>query len=148
MGPDLTLPIDALIRSIEINKGKSHSLFLGAGASISSGIPSADACIWEWKRRIFLSNHPLLDQEICDLESQSMRRKIQKWFDAEGYIQRKAVPTNMASTSKSAFHCLMIVDSILNRFFAMLDLMLDTNGYPCLRKLILSNMFGRPTSMD
>jgi hypothetical protein len=48
------IAIDAFIRSIDINKKRPICLLLGAGASISSGMPSAERCIWEWKREIFL----------------------------------------------------------------------------------------------
>ena len=48
---DLILPLDAFVRAIGVNRGTQHALFLGAGASITSGIPSAWTCIWEWKRK-------------------------------------------------------------------------------------------------
>jgi hypothetical protein len=52
----LVLSLDALIRSIGVRRANPFAFFLGAGASTSSGIPSAQRCIWEWKRRIFLTN--------------------------------------------------------------------------------------------
>jgi len=55
MTDDLILGLDAFIRSIGINRASQHALLLGAGSSISSGIPSAASCIWEWKRAIFLT---------------------------------------------------------------------------------------------
>ena len=52
------LQLDEFLRSIKQNIDTPHSLLLGAGASIESGIPSAADCIWEWKREIYLSNNP------------------------------------------------------------------------------------------
>ena len=40
---ELPIGLDALIRSVGINHATPHALLLGAGASISSGVPSAAA---------------------------------------------------------------------------------------------------------
>src|SRR5436305_5406575 len=53
--PDMTLSLDALVRSVALRSSEPHSLFLGAGASITSGVKSAENCIWEWKRQIFIT---------------------------------------------------------------------------------------------
>lgn len=50
-GAEMT--IDALVRSVAVNRNRPLCLLLGAGASVSSGMPSAQRCIWEWKRDIF-----------------------------------------------------------------------------------------------
>lgn len=41
--PALVPPLDALVRSVEVNRSAPHAFFLGAGASISSGVQSAAA---------------------------------------------------------------------------------------------------------
>ena len=41
-----TLKFDEFIRSLKQNKDTKHSLLLGAGASVESGVPSATDCIW------------------------------------------------------------------------------------------------------
>lgn len=56
-------------------------LFLGAGASMSSGMPSAGQCIWEWKRDIFLSNNPGLEEQFGELSLPSVQTRIQTWLD-------------------------------------------------------------------
>ena len=39
--------------SVEVqNMDTKFSMFLGAGASVESGVPLAGECIWEWKRDI------------------------------------------------------------------------------------------------
>lgn len=78
-----TLPVDALIRSIAINRKHQHCLFLGAGASISSGMPSAQQCIWEWKRSIFLTKNPGLENQFGELSLPSVRQRIQCWIDEQ-----------------------------------------------------------------
>ncbi|UJS20161.1 MAG: SIR2 family protein [Candidatus Brocadia sp.] len=79
-----TLSYDAFLRITSQNKNLEYVFLLGAGASISSGVPSAEDCIWEWKKEIFLTNN-LHDSDLCDdLKLQSTRIKIQKWIDADG----------------------------------------------------------------
>jgi hypothetical protein len=84
-GPeDLFLPLDAFVRSIGIRRATPHALFLGAGASITSGIPSAQKCVWEWKRGLFLTNNPGLEDQFAELSLPSVQRRIQQWLDKQG----------------------------------------------------------------
>lgn len=81
---DLRLASDAFIRAIGVDQGASHTIFLGAGASISSGAPSAELCTWEWKRKIFLSNNPGLERQFSELTLRSVKDRIQDWLDKQG----------------------------------------------------------------
>ena len=83
MSDDLILGLDAFIRSIGINRASQHALLLGAGSSISSGIPSAASCIWEWKRAIFLTRNPGLETQFAELSLPAVRSKIQRWLDGQ-----------------------------------------------------------------
>ena len=81
---DWNLSLDALVRSIGVRRTTSHALFLGAGASVSSGIPSAEGCIWEWKRNLFLTKNPGLEAQFSELSLPSVRGRIQQWLDRQG----------------------------------------------------------------
>ena len=81
---DLILSHDAFVRSVGVRRSTPHALFLGAGASVSSGIPSAEACIWEWKRSVFLTNNPGLEDQFAELSLPSVKRRIQRWLDDQG----------------------------------------------------------------
>lgn len=81
---DLSLPLDAFIRAVGVDHEVPHAVLLGAGASISSGIPSAWQCIWEWKRKIFLTNNPGLEKQFSELTLLSVQRGIQEWLDKRG----------------------------------------------------------------
>lgn len=107
MANNLVLALDALIRSIGINRGTPHSLLLGAGASITSGVPSAENCIWEWKRSIFLTNNPGLEAQFAELSLPAVRSKIQRWMDAQGRY-----PANNAPEEYSVYieECYPIAD--------------------------------------
>ena len=80
----LELPLDALVRSIAVRRATPTALFLGAGASVSSGIPSAQDCIAEWKRDIFLSKNPHLEEQFRELTVPSVLERIQRWLDQQG----------------------------------------------------------------
>jgi len=47
------LQFDEFLRSITISKNDTYTILIGAGCSISSGIPSAYDCIWDWKGAIY-----------------------------------------------------------------------------------------------
>lgn len=83
MNNEITMPLDAFVRSISINRDTPHSLFLGAGASMSSGMPSAEKCIMEWKGQIFTSANPGLEKQVSHLFLASMQRRIQAWLDKQ-----------------------------------------------------------------
>jgi hypothetical protein len=88
---DLFLSLDAFIRSVGISK-MPHNLFLGAGASITSGMPSAQMCIWEWKRDIFLTNNIGLETQFSELSLASVRERIQRWLDRQGLYPAQGAP--------------------------------------------------------
>jgi hypothetical protein len=81
---ELTLPLDAFVRSVGINRSTPYALFLGAGASVSSGVPSAEKCVWEWKHNIFATNNPGLEDQFSELSLPSVCRRIQEWLDRQG----------------------------------------------------------------
>jgi hypothetical protein len=83
MPDNLILGLDAFVRSVGINKTSPHTLLIGAGASISSGVPSAASCIWEWKRSIFLTRNAGLEEQFAELSLPAVRAKIQRWLDAQ-----------------------------------------------------------------
>lgn len=111
---DLKLTLDAFVRAIGVNRSAPHSVFLGGGASISSGIPSADLCIWEWKRNIFLTNNPGVERQFSELTLKSVRDRIQKWLDSKG-----CYPKNGSSEEYSFYieHCFPI-NQHRQQFFA------------------------------
>lgn len=79
-----TLTFDELLRSFKQNIDTPHSLLLGAGASVESGIRSASDCVWEWKREIFLSQNPAFVDIYNNIKVESVRNAIQRWFDSKG----------------------------------------------------------------
>ena len=104
---DLVLSLDAFVRSIGIRRTIPIAFFVGAGASISSGIPSAQMCIWEWKRSIFLTNNPGLEDQFSELSLPGIRRRIQQWIDGQGYFPPSDEPDEYGSYIQ---HCFPIAE--------------------------------------
>src|SRR5713101_8365954 len=88
----LILSLDAFIRSIGVRRSPPLAMFLGAGASTTSGVLSAQMCIWEWKRQIFLTNNPGLEDQFAELSLDGVRRRIQNWFDRQGSYPKEGAP--------------------------------------------------------
>lgn len=108
-----SLDVAQFVRAVAVNKNSPHSFFIGAGASISSGVKSAYDCVWEWKRQIFITSNPGLEKLFPDASSLASRSRIQAWIDNQGKYPRidsqeeytfyanEAYP--IASTRKSFF---------------------------------------------
>lgn len=77
------LSFDAFVRSFKQNKDTACAFLLGAGASISSGIQSANDCIWDWKKDIFTSSNPNSSEFFQNIKSDSVKAKIQEWLDRQ-----------------------------------------------------------------
>lgn len=88
MKENLYLDYDAFLRSIKRNTDVPHSILLGAGASISSGIQSAYDCIWEWKRDIYISKNVNAAEYYKNHKNETVRISIQKWLDNHGGFPR------------------------------------------------------------
>jgi hypothetical protein len=84
MTSDYRLLVDAFVRSLAVNRGRPVCLLLGAGASISSGMPSAQRCIWEWKQDIFVTNNPTLRESVGELSLPGTQQRIQRWLNQRG----------------------------------------------------------------
>ena len=80
------------MRSVAVSRTTPHALFLGAGASITSGMPSAQMCIWEWKRDIFFTNNIGLETQFSELSLASVRNRIQRWLDRQGIYPTDGAP--------------------------------------------------------
>lgn len=78
-----TLKFDEFLRSLKQNKDTTHSLFLGAGASVESGIHSATDCIWDWKHEIFLSQNTSLGKFFKNIRVEQVQTAVQNWLDAQ-----------------------------------------------------------------
>ncbi|GAA4326052.1 hypothetical protein GCM10023149_28660 [Mucilaginibacter gynuensis] len=83
MPENYVLEVDQFVRSVEISRQDFFTVLLGAGASITSGIKSANECVWEWKRDIYSTKVSTHNSGKLDDRSEQVRQTIQKWLDNE-----------------------------------------------------------------
>jgi hypothetical protein len=114
------LDLDALIRSIAVNTGKPISMLLGAGSSISSGMPSAERCIWEWKQDIFGTNNPALRELVGEISLPATKRRIQDWLDRRGEYPPLGAENEYSFYAKNAFRRLATVGVFFTSTFETL----------------------------
>src|SRR5690606_12610927 len=74
---------DTFLRSFKVLSNQSFDLFLGAGASISSGIPSGSDLVWHFKREILASKGIINGKKFQDLKVETNRKIIQSYFAEE-----------------------------------------------------------------
>lgn len=125
---NLILEQDQFIRSVEISKNDVFSVLLGAGASITSGIPSAADCIWDWKKNLYTSKHSHSAQKL-DIKSDQVKAQIQKWLDTEG-----SYPTENSSQEYSFYaeECYPIEDDRRKFFQRICEKKQPSIGYKLL----------------
>ena len=97
------LSVDAFVRSLAVNRGHPVCLLLGAGASISSGMPTAQRCIWEWKQDIFVTNNPTLRESVGELSLPGTRQRIQRWLDQRGRYPAADGPEEYSFYAKECY---------------------------------------------
>lgn len=75
---------DQFIRAISLDPNKKVSFFLGAGASVESGVLSAADCILEWKKQIYDTNNAHSPFRTANFKAEACKKAVQKWIDAQG----------------------------------------------------------------
>jgi NAD-dependent SIR2 family protein deacetylase len=74
---------DTFLRSFKVLSNQSFDLLLGAGASISSGIPSGSDLVWHFKREILSSSGKINGKKFQDLKVEANKKVIQSYFNEE-----------------------------------------------------------------
>ena len=75
---------EQFIRNYSVMADGEVDFFLGAGASIASGIPTGGDLIWEFKRTLFCSECGISTEKYKDLALPSTQRTLQEYFDQKG----------------------------------------------------------------
>lgn len=77
---------EQLVRNISVMANGEVDFFLGAGASIASGIPTGGDLIWQFKRLLYCMDHGIAIEKYKDLTLASTKNLFQQYFDQkEGY---------------------------------------------------------------
>lgn len=75
---------EQLTRNINVMKNGEIDFFLGAGASVNSGIPSGGDLVWFFKRLIYCDDNNISPEKYKDLYLSSTREMLQNYFDKKG----------------------------------------------------------------
>jgi hypothetical protein len=77
--------------------------FLGAGASASAGVPTADDMIWEFKQLLYVSQRRVALQSVSDLSNPAIRTQLQAHIDAVGTLPTAGSPDEYAGLFEAAY---------------------------------------------
>lgn len=85
------LQFDAFLRAFALSKTQSFGFLFGAGCSVSSGVPAASRCIWDWKRMLYISNNPT--NTSISIDSESDKKEIQRWCNLQPGYPKQGDPS-------------------------------------------------------
>ena len=77
--------------------------FLGAGASASSGVPTAMDMIWQFKRALFISQNSSASDSSVDLSQAATRSRIDAHFESMGRMPSPGAPDEYAVLFELAY---------------------------------------------
>lgn len=110
--------------------------FLGAGASISSGIPTGGDLVWYFKREIYCTENGISQDRFKDLKSESNRLILQNYFDLQADTPERGNPKEYSfyfeKCYDSWFARKSFIDSLVERRNPAI-------GYLCLANLIINS---------
>lgn len=129
---------DEFIRNWQVTPHNNMNLLLGAGASVSSGIPTGWLLSWEFKKRIFCSqNKHISDTKFKDLESPHVQQELQNYFDSQNNFPK------LGSAEEYSFYFEKCFTTQQHRQLFIQDLIKDQKpslGYLCIGSLIDSGI--------
>lgn len=133
----LYLSMEEYMRAIDNIAIGELGLFLGAGASIQSGVPSASDMIWEFKRKLYCTNNNISEEYYKDLQSETTRYELQAYFD--GLI---GFPLHGESKEYSFYFekCYPTIESRREYIYKKTSDKKPNIGYLCLGSLINQNI--------
>ena len=77
--------------------------FLGAGASASSGIPTAGDMIWEFKQQLFVTQRKVSLRSVADLSDPYIRSRIQSFIDSVPGLPETGSPDEYAALFEKVY---------------------------------------------
>lgn len=133
---DLYLEFDAFLRSIKQNLDGSFGVLLDAGASISSGIQSANDCIWDWKTSIYQTLSGCQQNLVDPKKSNRSKSIIQKWLDSQIGFPQAESSDEYSFYAEKAYH----IEADRIKYFQ--NLCQDKTPYVGYKLLCLLNKYG------
>jgi hypothetical protein len=66
-------------------------------------MPSAQRCIWEWKREIFITRNPTLKEAVGEVSLPGTQRRIQRWLDQTQEFPPNGQPEEYSTYAQYCF---------------------------------------------
>ena len=110
--------------------------FLGAGASINSGIPSGGALVWYFKRLIYCNENRVSVEKYKDLYLPSTRDMLQDYFDKKGTYPPQNDPKEYSYYFQECYPIAIARQRFIDEQVAYKN---PSLGYLCLAELISKN---------
>lgn len=134
---DTQFTCDDLKSKIKINDNNEFHIFLGAGASVSSGIKSGSQLVWEFKKHLYCLKNEKSPNDWNEL-TEDKRKTIQDYFDS-----LKSYP-KAGSAGEYSFYFQQLYKDANDRNKFIQELVKDKFpeiGYKVLGSLILGEKF-------
>lgn len=90
------IEIDDFVRRFSARQGKLM-WFLGAGASIAAGVPSAWNMIQEFKQKLYTSKNHISPKAVSDLSNPAIHSLLQSFIDNTGSYPSEGTPEEYAA---------------------------------------------------
>jgi hypothetical protein len=78
-------------------------LFLGAGASVSAGIPSAWDMIWQFKQTLFVAQRKVSPQSVADLANPAVRALLDSHITGSERLPRPSSADEYAALFEATY---------------------------------------------
>ena len=124
---------EQFVRNFSVMADGEVDFFLGAGASIASGIPTGSDLIWEFKRSLYCSECGISTEKYKDLSLPTTQKILQKYFDKKEGFPKQYDPNEYSYYFEQCY-----TDSLArNRFIErMVSNREPSIGYYCLAEII------------
>lgn len=131
---------EQLIRNFSVMENGEVDFFLGAGASVNSGIPTGGDLIWFFKREIYCIENHVSTEKFKDLKLPSTQKFLQGYFDKKGGYPPKYASNEYSFYFQECYNsCIArkrFIESKVTRHNPSL-------GYLCLADMMIKNKVKR-----
>ena len=132
-----TIDEKQFIRDFKVLTPGTLDVFLGAGASFSSGIPTGGDLVWYFKREIYCTENEVSKKKFKDLHSEKNREVLQDYFDCQGGFPKRGSPEEYSIYFEACFN----TSEARKRFMETLVAQKNPSlGYLCLANLVVNSV--------
>lgn len=133
---NIFLDENQFIRNFSVLNNGEIEIFLGAGASISSGIPTGQDLIWYFKRKIYCTEKNVSEERFRDLNLESTRTLFQNYFDDQHNYPARGSKEEYSFYFEKCYNSKESRKSFIDSIVAHRG---PSDGYLCLGNLILDS---------